>query len=304
MGVEAVFRKIPILVRLIQKKQIKVGDTQYRTRGFFANELALRASVLNSEPSLDDVYRTALTSKKGVFLDVGANIGQTMLKMLALERTRPYVGFEPQVPCCFLLQRFIEENDLNSHIALPLGLSNRNEVVKLRTRREEDYDSAASMIENFRPASFYTSHRYVSVRKGDDVVSDLKISEISTIKIDVEGGELEVIEGLSKTIQEQKPFIIFEVLNFYLVLTGRKLDEECIRFRQSRNDRIQAMLTAHGYDIYQVITRSRLKKIDRIEPRHSADLEMTNYVAIPKVKSDAFFGNFAGAVQEDDSRAA
>jgi len=303
MGFAAVFGKIPSLVRLFAKKNIKVGERQYRLRGFFVNELAAREAILDSEPWLDTVYRAALMSQKGVFLDVGANIGQTLLKVLALEENRPYIGFEPQVPCCFLVQRFIEDNELHSHGILPVGLSDRDALVKLHTRGE-GYDSAATTIENFRPAAFYKSYRYVSVRKGDSVVAELNIPEISTIKIDVEGGELEVIEGLSQTIREHKPFVIFEVLNSFLILTGEKLDQQSVEFRQSRIERMEAALTALGYDIYQVLPENSLKKTTKIQPGKTADLSMTNYVAVPKVKSDAFFSRYSGRLRDEDSQVA
>jgi FkbM family methyltransferase len=302
MGFAAVLKKIPLFVRLSNKKNIKIGGKQYRTRGFFVNELAARESIVESEPWLDIVYRAALASKKGFFLDVGANIGQTLLKVLALDGDRPYVGFEPQVPCCFLVQRFIEDNDLQSHAILPVGLSNRDALVKLHTRGE-GFDAAATTIENFRPASFYKESRYVSVRKGDSVIAEMKIPQISTIKIDVEGGELEVIEGLSQTIREHKPYVIFEVLNSYLILTGEKLDEQSTNFRQGRIEKIQAALAAHGYDIYQVLPERSLKKTTRIQPEPSGDLSTTNYVAVPKVRNDAFFRRYSGSVQ-DESRAA
>ena len=302
MGFAAVLKKIPLFVRLSNKKNIKIGGRHYRTRGFFVNELAARESIVKSESWLDIVYRAALASKKGVFLDVGANIGQTLLKVLALDGDRPYVGFEPQVPCCFLVQRFIEDNDLQSHAILPLGLSNRDALVKLHTR-DEGYDAAATTIENFRPASFYKAYRYISVRTGDSVVAEMKIPQISTIKIDVEGGELEVIEGLSQMIREHKPYVIFEVLNSYLILTGEKLDEQSTNFRQGRIEKIQAALAGHGYDIYQVLPERSLKKTTRIQPEPSGDLSTTNYVAVPNVRNDAFFRRYSGSVQ-DESRAA
>lgn len=231
---------------------------------------------------------------------MSANIGQTLLKVLALDGDRPYIRFEPQVPCCFLVQRFIEDNDLQSHAIFPVGLSNRDALVKLHMR-VEGYDAAATTIENFRPASFYKAYRYVSVRTGDSVVAEMKISQISTIKIDVEGGELEVIEGLSQTIREHKPYLIFEVLNSYLILTGEKLDSQSTMFRQGRIEKMQAALTAHGYDIYQVLPERSLKKTTRIQPEQSADLSRTNYVAVPKAKSDGFFDRYSGSVQ-DESR--
>lgn len=59
--------------------------------------------------------------------------------------------------------------------------------------------------------------------RGDDVICRLKISSMALIKIDVEGAEFEVLHGLKVSIKKYRPFIIFEVLNNYLVITNENL---------------------------------------------------------------------------------
>ena len=303
MGMSTIFRKIAVLGQLSRRKRIQLGSSQYRIRSVFVNELALRDSDEKAEPFMDVVYRAALMSKTGIFVDVGANIGQTLFKVLSLDPKRKYVGFEPQISCCFLVQRFIEDNGLKNHTILPLGLSNRNQMVKLHVR-EGGYDSSASVVDHFRPESFYSSYRYICVRNGDEVMAELQILEISTIKIDVEGAELEVLQGLSETIREQQPFLIFEVLNSYLVLSGQKLTDEFVSFRRKRIDAMESVLRSVGYEIYQVLPESRLKRVDTIQPGSSPDLSATNYVAIAPSHKDAFFKVFPGSVQDQSLQAA
>ncbi len=297
MGLTTTFRKAATLARLSRRRQIKLGGSIYRLRSVIVNNLALQDDAATREPWLDAVLSSVLTSRPGAVLDVGANIGQTLLKLLTLDPARQYVGFEPQVSCCFLVQKFIEDNNLKSHLILPVGLSNRNELVKLQARGG-DYDSAASIVEGFRPGSFYTSYRYVYVRKGDEVMKELAISSASLLKIDVEGAELEVMEGLSDTIREQAPFIIFEVLNSYLVITGETLDEPTASFRQSRIERMERFLTEHGYELYNALPGNILKKVREIRPAVSADLSLTNYVAVPGRDTERFRRTFAGDVRE------
>jgi FkbM family methyltransferase len=297
MGLVATFRKAVLLVKLSRRKEIRVGDSTYQTKGFFVNALAAQDSDEPSEPWLNAVYQTVLKCREGAFLDVGANVGQTMLKILALDKTRQYVGFEPQLSCCSLIQSFIEENNLKYHTILPLGLSNSNQIVRLYLRGG-GHDSTASMIQNFRPNSFYTSYRYVCVRKGDELIAELRLPSISAIKIDVEGAELEVIEGLLDAIREKMPFIIFEVLNHYLAVTGEKLDARVIRFRESRIEKMEYLLTGQGYQIYNVLSRNVLKRVRKIQPTVSADMSITNYVAVSKLDVGSFLGAFPGTVQD------
>jgi len=294
----AFYRKAALLVRLSRKREIRLGSGTYRTRGFFVNSLALQERSGACEPWLNAVYQTALKCKQGAFLDVGANVGQTMLKVLAIDTTRQYVGFKPQVSCCSLIESFIEENRLKYHTILPLGLSNRNQLAKLYTRGGQ-CDVTASMVENFRPGSFYTSDQYICVRKGDELIAELKIPFVSVIKIDVEGAELEVIEGLLNTIREKMPFVVFEVLNHYLVLTGEKLDDRVIRFRESRIEKIECLLRGEGYQIYNVLPGKVLRKVRKIQPAMSDDLSITNYVAVSHLDVGSFLSAFPGTVQHD-----
>jgi FkbM family methyltransferase len=297
MALSAYFKKAALAARLLLGRTITLGDKTYRMKGFFINRLASKDSTKLTEPWLDDVYQTVLRCREGAFLDVGANIGQTMFKILSLDSSRQYIGFEPQVACCFLIQHFLEENHISDYAILPVGLSNKNGTVKLYLRGG-NYDSAASMVKNFRPESFYTAHHYVCVRKGDELIAELQVTSVSAIKIDVEGAELEVIEGLRNIIREKMPFIIFEVLNHFLVITGEKLDDQHIRFRESRIQKMEDILRQMDYVILNVRPGNCLKNVHKIVPPSSADLSVTNYIAVSKLDLDSFLRVFPGSVSD------
>lgn len=288
-------RKIALAARLSRTKKVTLGKRTYRIRGLFVNKLALK-DIGSAEPWLDPVYEAALKLKSGVFVDVGVNLGQTLIKILALDHDRRYLGFEPQVSCCFLVQQFLEDNQLKDHTVLPVGLSNRNQTLEMFLR-DGGGDSTASVVRGFRPQTFYTSHRYVLLRKGDEVISEVEPGSCCAIKIDVEGAELDVVEGLSHTIQEDQPILIFEVLNHFLAVSGEALDESTVRFREDRIRKLEALLRGLAYEVYNIRPGNRLKKVDRIEPLASSDLSLTNYVAISKTGLDGFRRVYAGSVE-------
>jgi hypothetical protein len=169
-----------------------------------------------------------------------------------------------------------------------------------------DYDAIASVVDGFRPGSFYNSDRYVCLRKGDDVVSELGVASVCGIKVDVEGAELEVFEGLVDTIQKTQPFLIFEVLNHFLVMTGNKLDDRTLKFRESRIERLVRLLRHLGYEIFSIQPGNQLSRVQQIRPLVSDDLSLTNYIAVPKSGLDAFLKTFealGGNVQDPASLA-
>jgi hypothetical protein len=154
---------------------------------------------------------------------------------------------------------------------------------------QSDYSSIASVVDGFRPDSFYTSDRYVCLRMGDEVIGELAVESVCCIKIDVEGSELEVFEGFLNTIEKTRPFLIFEVLNHFLAVMGKKLDDQTLRFRELRIEKIEQMLRQRDFEIFNILPESQLTKIRKIEPPVSDDLSRTNYIAVPKHDVDELF---------------
>ncbi|MTI29920.1 FkbM family methyltransferase [Cytophagales bacterium RKSG123] len=72
--------------------------------------------------------------------------------------------------------------------------------------------------------------------------------KIGIIKIDVEGAEMEVIEGLRQEIESHRPFILIEILPVY---------NKNNKPRLNRQNRIQKILFECGYSIF------RIKKDDK-----------------------------------------
>jgi hypothetical protein len=98
----------------------------------------------------------------------------------------------------------------------------------------------------------------------------------SLIKIDVEGHELEVLEGCSKLIKEYKPYFIFEYAKHFI-------------YDSIKQDPID-FLTKRGYKFYDCSTYKRINKIDLAKQTTRVDI-YSNIIAIHSDKID-FWGNF------------
>lgn len=235
---------------------------------------------------MDTVLRAILQYSSGTVIDVGANMGQTLMRVLSTDRNRDYVGFEPNPVCSFYVEQFLKINHLSNCSILPVGLSDKFGIAKLLVRERDTFTS--SVIEGFRPQTFYSHPQLVFLAQGDAVISDLRIESISVIKVDVEGGELEVIRGLRKSLSRHKPFIIFEVLPHYLAVTNESLDEETIKFREGRIRQMENIFREEAYSIFQIQPGNVLKKADKIEPESTPDLSTSDYLAIPAGQENNF----------------
>lgn len=266
---------------------VLIDGKEYHTKPYFKNMLTIKN---DNEMWLDHALKAALDTKPGAFVDVGANTGQTLIKMLELDSSRVYLGFEPQLDCCFYIEQFIIQNCLENHLLIPVGLSNHNGVMNL-LKRDDNTDTTASIVEGFRPDEFYASRQAICVFKGDEVIAGIELTDIAIIKVDVEGGELEVIEGLEGTLAAHRPFIFFEVLNNYLAVTKQHIDNDTIEFRSTRYSKLEDMLRALDYSIFNILPDSKLMEITEIRPKVSADLRLTDYIAVPDNCKSAFIEN-------------
>lgn len=226
---------------------------------------------------LNHLINDKMVSKK--FIDVGVNIGQTLLKLRSVSQKMDYLGFEPNPLCVFYTNELIKANSLinKSNTTLyPVGISTNNEVLSLNLFSESEMDSSASIIEEFRDDRIIQK-MHVPVLNANTIEGKTNIfKNVGIIKIDVEGAELEVLKSLKDVINKERPFILIEILPIY------KSENE---FRIKRQNEIESIFNELNYSIYRIekknnISFSNLKRIETIEI-HS-DLELCDYVISPK----------------------
>jgi FkbM family methyltransferase len=199
------------------------------------------------ESWLGALMRELLAFRSGAFVDVGSNVGQTLLKVLEVDSQREFIGFEPQVSSCAAVVRFIHDNQLRHHRVLPLALGEAPGFLELGSRNENDV--SASVVPKYRPEHFHPTKTPVPVACGDAVLESLGIAHVAAMKVDVEGGELGVFKGFSNLLALQKPPIVFELLPNRLLLTGEPLDQPTKLFRAEIHDEMYAFLIGLGYTI-------------------------------------------------------
>jgi hypothetical protein len=113
---------------------------------------------------------------------------------------------------------------------------------------------------------------------GDSLLTG--IDRIALLKIDVEGGELEVVAGLVETLRRSSPIVFCEILPVFDESTDNG------RFRKQRQDRLLATLRALGYAVFRMQQDESVAELADIETH--ADLALTNYAFVPSPQLDAF----------------
>jgi FkbM family methyltransferase len=214
---------------------------------------------------LDEILNDKGEGANNYFVDIGVNVGQTLLKVKSLCPELNYIGFEPNSTCVSYVLDLVKANSFSNVIIYPLGLSERDGMLKLFA--DNAHASGASVIENFRKKTRVEYVMNIPVAKGDNLFNDFE-GVIKLIKIDVEGFEADVLTGLKSTLDKFKPIVICEVLPVY---------SNDNKSRMERQNKLEELLRIHEYDIYRINEDSA--KISPIpEIGIHGDMTRTNYI--------------------------
>jgi FkbM family methyltransferase len=228
-----------------------------------------------TEPWMLDILDGLLKRTEGAFIDVGVNVGQTLVKMKSLSIDRQYIGFEPNPACLYYVGELIKQNKFTACTIMPVGLYNQDQVLCLNLYSDDSVDSSASMIKGFRSGNQIRNKIYVPAFRFESIAGLVDFDGIAIVKIDVEGAELEVIQSLLDLIRDCRPIVLIEILPVYTAENLSRLD---------RQQSIESIFHSLDYIFHRVEKNrgalSSLTKIDEIGI-HS-DLSQCDYLLAPR----------------------
>ena len=155
-----------------------------------------------------DIKRLSYPPTKEIW-DVGAHKGETTLKFAEDFPKTLIRSFEPvSENYCYLRKNCSHLKNQSSH---NIALGEENKKTKI-------YLQGASVIHSLRddlnkPSAEDPKSEDIEVKTIDHVVNDFKTASIDLLKIDVEGYEIEVLNGAYKSLAEKK-------INFIYLETG------------------------------------------------------------------------------------
>lgn len=183
-----------------------------------------------------EFYRYAAV-REGVFLDVGAHTGTSVLSFRTYNRLMPIVSIEPNGMLrrdLELLARLVrgfrfeliaagaERSEMTLYVPCYRGTPLSGEASLLR-KRPEDVWWIHQNVRRLRPGEYTLLEQRVRVVPLDDLAL-----VPAHVKIDVEGCELDVLRGMRHTLEEHRPTILLE--------------------RTADFGRVSSWLHGHGYE--------------------------------------------------------
>jgi FkbM family methyltransferase len=142
-----------------------------------------------------------LSETAGVIVDVGANTGVYSLVAAAVNPAAQIFGFEPVAELFARYGRNCRLNGFNIR-AYEAALSNTKGTGVMRGWVLERASAARS-----------NSVAHVATYRLDEIAETAGIDELDLLKIDVEGHEPEVLEGMGMLLSKFRPTLLIEVLS-------------------------------------------------------------------------------------------
>ena len=259
--IKKIFNKLGIY----RTYSIRVGQTVFKIP--FFNKLGY-ANFNMAEPWMQTILKK-LGKKTSIFLDVGVNVGQTLLKWKAEFPDSEYIGVEPNTDCVYYVNKLIEHNEIKNALILPVAFNTYPSLGFLYISSADPSDSSASTIKGFRGMENRISIPIITIP-----YSLIANKKFDIIKIDVEGGEVDVIKSIFHEGKSDAVFIC-EILPVYKKENVDRLNNQI---------EIENILTRNEYSIFRIIKGNKvnLELITTIGIHD--DLTACDYLFIPKHK--------------------
>jgi FkbM family methyltransferase len=187
--------------------------TKQTCNGLTIHTNNLKYKVLDREsleivcPDFETFMQPYFTPKKDqTVLDVGANVGKyTLQAAKKVGNHGQVISIEADNQNYKTLQQSIKLNQLNNILLLNIAAYNKECQLKF-------YIGDTTARHSLKSNQNHGFH-IVTAKPLDKVLTENNITRIDWIKIDVEGAEYETLLGLQKTLENNKPKIIIEVVS-------------------------------------------------------------------------------------------
>ena len=197
-----------------------------------------------------------LATQAEVVLDVGAHVGVFSLVAAHANPGARVFAFEPVPPTYQRLQSNVALNQLKNVRCFQSALGDQDGTTEVF--HQPGMTFTASLSREFMHWQPSWSSSMVTVITGDKFVEENDLPRVDLMKIDTESTEPQVLAGMLKTIERDRPNIICEVLPD---LTERSIEN---------------LMRPLGYSFYRITDNGLVR-----EEKITGDLKFRNYRVSP-----------------------
>jgi len=180
-----------------------VGNETVMFRTTTFSEFRRFDDLVGERPILEDVLHSL--NESDVFYDIGANVGTYTCFAASKLGAGNVIGFEPERKNAARLRENLAQNDLDAQV-FEVALSNTDGTIELELAGEDAGEGEHSIAIGEPQETIE-----VKTAKGDTFIETHAISVPSVIKIDVEGAELSVLQGMEQALRNHCRLVYVEI---------------------------------------------------------------------------------------------
>jgi|GEM_PF-1193391 len=193
---------------------------------------------------------------KGI-VDVGANVGYFTLIAGKANPSAKIFSFEPVETICERLKRNVRMNSLANVQVECCAAGNKEETIAFYVPKVEGLPLAGSTKKGWHGDTREEQVPAVTL----DAYAERQRAKIDLVKMDCEFHEVEVLQGMTRVLREDKPVLLMEVL-----FPGQ--EGITAHFQTDSHSQIETLMRANGYFFYR-IGPNELRRVDKLE--HNPD---------------------------------
>lgn len=181
----------------------------------------------------EEIFYKKLNLKDKVIIEAGAYIGIYTMFFATKINHGKILAFEPNPVNFYFLNKNLQVNSCKSVITHNAGLSNKKGELHFVSKR---YNRAKGSFKTDKQQIMKADNvplisKKISVTTIDGVVEKYSLKSLDFVKIDTEGFEPYVIEGMSESLKSYKPIIYFEIHG----LTPQQKHDDLVRVIKTLN---------------------------------------------------------------------
>lgn len=218
-----------------------------------------------------------LTDRDRVSVDIGGNKGVYVLFLVA--QSSRVVCFEPNPDLCGMLKDRYNRYPVDV-VNAALGSGKRSGKLRIPVLAGKELHGLAQ-VGNDAPEIEWRGNVLDEFRTVDVEIRGLDgegLRDVGFVKIDVEGAELDVVEGSVETLRRERPNVLVECER---------------RHCGSRQDRLFELMASLDYDGY-FFYRGDLHRLDSFDPQKMQDPAnadgrgdyVSNFIFLPRERAD------------------
>ena len=182
-------------------EQKTIGDTTVQFNITSRTEYARHRNLGGEGPIIEDLLSEL--EPDDVVYDIGANVGMYTCFFSECLQPNQVVAFEPHPSNLASLRSNLELNNTDA-IVIERALSNTNGTAELKVASQERGEGKHSLAIDSDEETIT-----VELAAGDQLIESGEIPAPTVLKIDVEGAEYQVLQGLEQTLQSDLCRLIY-----------------------------------------------------------------------------------------------